>query len=139
LRSGRYGADVIERINPTGLARPSGYSHAVRATGTAVYLAGQTGTDAEGRIVHGGLIRQFEQALTNLVRALTAAGGSPDQLVSTTIYIVDVPAYRAAAGEIGAIWRRLVGRDYPAMAGIGAARLWDDDALVEIAGIAVLD
>ena len=55
-----------------------------------------------------------------------------------TIYIVDVPAYRGAAREIGAVWRRLAGRDYPAAAGIGVARLWDDDALVEIEGVAVL-
>ncbi len=135
---GAYGAGVIERINPPVLARPSGFSHAVRASGTTVYLAGQTGMDADGAIVHGGVVAQFEQALTNLLTALAAAGGAPDQLVRVTIYIADVPAYRAAAAEIGAVWRRLAGRDYPAMAGIGVARLWDDDALVEIEGIAVL-
>lgn len=103
-----------------------------------MYLAGQTGMDADGTIVHGGMVAQFEQALTNLLTVLAAAGGAPDQLVRVTIYIVDVPAYRAAAAEIGAVWRRLAGRDYPAMAGIGVARLWDDDALVEIDGVAVL-
>ena len=133
-----YGAGVIERINPPVLARPSGFSHAVRASGTTVYLAGQTGMDADGAIIHGGMVAQFEQALTNLLTALAAAGGAPDQLVRMTIYIADVPAYRAAAAEIGAVWRRLAGRDYPAMAGIGVARLWDDDAVVEIEGIAVL-
>ena len=94
--------------------------------------------DADGVIVHGGVVAQFEQALTNLLTALAAAGGVPDQLVRATIYIVDVAAYRAAAAEIGVVWRRLAGRDYPAMAGIGVTRLWDDDALVEIEGIAVL-
>jgi len=94
--------------------------------------------DADGAIIHGGMVAQFEQALTNLLTALAAAGGAPDQLVRVTIYITDVPAYRAAAAEIGAAWRRLAGRDYPAMAGIGVGRLWDDDALVEIEGIAVL-
>ncbi len=133
-----YRAGVIERINPPVLARPSGFSHAVRASGATIYLAGQTGTDAAGAIVHGGMVAQFEQALTNLLTALAAAGGAPEQLVRVTIYIVDVPAYRAAAAQIGAIWRRLAGRDYPAMAGIGVARLWDDDALVEIDGVAVL-
>ncbi|HEY7176309.1 MAG TPA: RidA family protein [Micromonosporaceae bacterium] len=129
---------MIERINPPSLAAPSGFSHAVRASGNAVYLAGQTGLDANGRIVPGGLVPQFDQALENLLTALDGAGGTPDQLVRVTIFIVDVPAYKAAAAEIGAVWRRLVGRDYPAMAGIGVARLWDDDALVEIDGIAVL-
>jgi len=129
---------VIERINPESLATPSGFSHAVKATGTIVYLAGQTGMDKHGAIVGGGLVAQFEQALRNLIAALTAAGGAPEHLTKVTIYIVDVPAYRDHAREIGGVWRRLAGRDYPAAAGIGVARLWDDDALVEIEGVAVL-
>jgi enamine deaminase RidA (YjgF/YER057c/UK114 family) len=126
------------RINPPSLAKPSGFAHAVKATGTAVYLAGQTGMTPDGRIVAGGIVAQFEQALANLTEALRAAGGAPEHLVKVTIYIVDVPLYRDHAREIGAIWRRLAGREYPAAAGIGVARLWDDDALVEIEGIAVL-
>jgi enamine deaminase RidA (YjgF/YER057c/UK114 family) len=129
---------VIERINPESLATPSGFSHAVRASGTTVYLAGQTGMDTDGMIVNGGIVAQFEQALGNLMTALRASGGEPPHLTKVTIYIVDVPSYRAHAGEIGAVWRRLAGREYPAAAGIGVARLWDDDALVEIEGIAVL-
>jgi len=129
---------VIERINPETLARASGFSHAVRAAGTTVYLAGQTGMDPSGAIVAGGVVTQFAQALGNLIEALRAAGGEPAHLTKVTIYIVDVPAYREAAREIGAVWRRLAGRDYPAAAGIGVARLWDDDALVEIEGVAVL-
>jgi enamine deaminase RidA (YjgF/YER057c/UK114 family) len=94
--------------------------------------------DVTGAIVTGGIVAQFERALTNLLTALDAAGGQPEHLVKATIYIVDVPAYRAAGREIGGVWRRLVGRDYPAMAGIGVARLWDEEALVEIEGTAVL-
>jgi enamine deaminase RidA (YjgF/YER057c/UK114 family) len=130
---------TLERINPGELARPSGFSHAVRATGTAtVHLAGQTAMDADGRIVGGGIVAQFEQALTNLLTALRAAGGGPEHLASLTIYIVDVPGYRAHAREIGQVWRRLAGTEYPATAGIGVARLWDDDALVELQGTAEL-
>jgi enamine deaminase RidA (YjgF/YER057c/UK114 family) len=128
----------VERINPPALAKPSGFSHAVVAEGRVVALAGQTGLDARGRIVDGGVVAQFEQALVNLVTALEAAGGRPDQLVSLTVYLVDVDGYRAHAAEIGAVWRRLAGSDYPAMAGIGVARLWDAEALVEIQGLAVL-
>jgi enamine deaminase RidA (YjgF/YER057c/UK114 family) len=128
----------VERINPPALAKPSGFSHAVVAEGRMVALAGQTGLDARGRIVDGGVVAQFEQALVNLVTALEAAGGRPDQLVSLTVYLVDVDGYRAHAAEIGAVWRRLAGSDYPAMAGIGVARLWDAEALVEIQGLAVL-
>jgi enamine deaminase RidA (YjgF/YER057c/UK114 family) len=130
---------TLERINPEELARPSGFAHAVRATGTVtVHLAGQTAMDAEGRIVGDGVVGQFEQALSNLLAALRAAGGGPQHLASLTIYIVDVPDYRAHAREIGQVWRRLAGTDYPATAGIGVARLWDDDALVEVQGTAEL-
>jgi len=130
---------TLERINPEQLARPSGFAHAVRATGTVtVHLAGQTAMDAEGRIVGDGVVGQFEQALNNLLTALRAAGGGPEHLASLTIYIVDVPDYRAHAREIGQVWRRLAGTDYPATAGVGVARLWDDDALVEVQGTAEL-
>ena len=128
----------MKRVNPPTLAAPSGFSHAVVATGTTVFLAGQTGMDASGAIVPGGVVAQFEQALANLLEALTAAGGSPADLASLTIYIVDMDDYRTHAREIGSVWKQLVGTDYPAMAGIGVSRLWDADAVVEVQGFAVL-
>ena len=127
----------LDRINPDGLAAPSGFSHAVRATGTIrVYLAGQTALDGDGRITGETVVEQFEQALGNLLTALRAAGGEPSDLASLTIYLVDLEGYRAHGAEIGAVWRRLVGRHYPAMAAVGVARLWDPDALVEVQGVA---
>ena len=128
----------LVRVNPPTLAKPSGFSHAVLARGTTIHLAGQTGMDASGAIVGGGMVAQFEQALANLLTALREAGGFPDGLAALTIYIVDMDDYRAHAREIGEVWKRLVGGDYPAMAGIGVARLWDPEALVEIQGFAVL-
>jgi enamine deaminase RidA (YjgF/YER057c/UK114 family) len=128
----------MERINPAGLARPSGFSHAVAAPGGLVFLAGQTGMDRDGRIVPGGVVAQFEQALSNLLAALTAAGGHPSGLASVTIYLTDVEDYQAHGKEIGAVWRRLAGSDYPAMAGVGVTRLWQPDAVVEIQGFAVV-
>jgi enamine deaminase RidA (YjgF/YER057c/UK114 family) len=128
----------LERVNPSSLAPPSGFSHAVVARGTTIHLAGQTGMDASGAIVAGGLVAQFEQALSNLLTALKEAGGFPDGIASLTVYIVDMDDYRARAREIGQVWQRLVGREYPAMAGIGVSRLWDADALVELQGYAVL-
>ena len=128
----------MKRVNPPTLAAPSGFSHAVVATGTTVFLAGQTGMDASGAIVPGGVVAQFEQALANLLEALAAGGGSPADLASLTIYLVDMDDYRAHAREMGAVWKRLVGTDYPAMAGIGVTRLWDADAVVEVQGFAVL-
>lgn len=129
---------TLERIDPPELARPSGFAHAVRASGTVVFLAGQTALDADGRIVGGGVVAQFERALANLLTALRAAGGAPEHLAALTVYLVDVDDYRAHAREIGAVWRRLVGTAYPAAAGIGVARLWDAEALVEVQGTAIL-
>jgi enamine deaminase RidA (YjgF/YER057c/UK114 family) len=129
----------MERINPAELARPSGFSHAVAApAGRMVFLAGQIGMDRNGRVVPGGVVAQFEQALGNLLTALAAAGGHPSDLASLTIYLTDVPEYQARAKEIGAAWRRLAGSDYPAMAGVGVTKLWLPDAVVEIQGIAVV-
>jgi enamine deaminase RidA (YjgF/YER057c/UK114 family) len=128
----------IERVNPPELAAPRGFSHAVVGTGTTIFLAGQTALDTAGHIVGDGVVAQFEQALGNLLTALRAAGGEPPQLASLTVYVVDMDDYRAHAADIGAVWRRLVGRDYPAMAGIGIARLWDVEALVEVQGFAVV-
>jgi enamine deaminase RidA (YjgF/YER057c/UK114 family) len=103
-----------------------------------VFLAGQTALDADGTIVGGTIVEQFEQALANLLTALAAAGGQSADLASLTIYAVDLADYRAHGREIGAVWRRLAGRDYPAMAAIGVSRLWDPAALVEVQGYAVV-
>lgn len=128
----------LQFVNPPELGHPSGFSHAVVGAGKVVFLAGQTALDATGRITGTDVVEQFEKALGNLLAALGAAGGSPSDLASLTIYIVDMPDYRANSRAIGAVWRRLVGERYPAMAGIGVARLWDEEALVELQGYAIL-
>jgi enamine deaminase RidA (YjgF/YER057c/UK114 family) len=129
----------MERINPPELGKPSGFSHAVAAQGRFVFLAGQTALDADNRIVGDGVVEQFERALGNLLTALRAAGGEPADLCSLTVYIVDMDDYKAHARDIGRVWKRLVGADYPAMAGIGVRRLWDVEALVEVQGFAVVN
>ncbi len=129
----------MERINPAELARPSGFSHAVSVRADRlVFLAGQTGLDAGGRIVPGGVVAQFEQALRNLLVALVASGGQAADLVSVTIYVVSIDDYRAHSKEIGAVWRRLAGSEYPAMAAVEVSRLWDPAAVVEIQGMAAV-
>lgn len=140
---GEAGADVggggVERVNPAHLAPPTGFSHAVRAApGTLVFLAGQTALDGAGRIVGDGIVEQFERALTNLLDVAAASGAGPADLAKLTVFAVDVADYRRHAREIGRVWKRLAGGDYPAMAVIGATRLWDETALVEIEGIAVV-
>ena len=137
----------MERINPPELPRPSGFSHAVSVSaasvsaasagaGRLVFLAGQTGLDADGQVVPGGVVEQFERALHNLLVALAAAGGHAADLVSMTIYIVNIDDYRAHSAQIGTVWRRLAGAEYPAMAAVQVSRLWDPAAVVELQGIA---
>ncbi|UFQ18652.1 MULTISPECIES: RidA family protein [Streptomyces] len=131
---------TLHRVNPAELSPPTGFSHAVTATGSRlVFLAGQTALYGDGKVVGAGLPAQFERALTNLLTALRHAGGTPADLARVTVYATDVADYRQHAPELGRIWRRLAGRDYPAMAVVGAVRLWDDQALVELDGVAVLD
>lgn len=124
-------------INPAGLPSPSGFSHGVRA-GNAVHLAGQTALDAEMRIIEGGIVAQFRQALSNALATLREAGGEPRDLVSLTIYLTDLPDYQRHGREIGAVYRELIGDWYPAMAGVGVTALWQREALVEIQGVAVI-
>jgi enamine deaminase RidA (YjgF/YER057c/UK114 family) len=83
-------------------------------------------------------VAQFEPALGTLLTALAAAGGQPADLASLTIYSTDLADYQEHARQIGAVWRRLAGSDYPAMAAVGVTRLWDTEALVEIQGAAVV-
>ncbi|MCX4996490.1 RidA family protein [Streptomyces longwoodensis] len=129
----------VQRVNPPELSPPAGFSHAVVATGSrVVFLAGQTALDGDGRVVGATLPEQFGRALANLLTALAAAGGTPADLARVTVYVTDVAAYRAHAAELGRIWRASAGRDYPAMAVVGIVRLWDEQALVELDGFAVL-
>jgi len=129
----------LEYVNPPELGTPKGFSHAVVGSGRMVFLAGQTALDADGKVVGATVVEQFEKALENLLAALAAAGGTPTDLASLTVYIVDMDDYRANARAIGGVWRRLIGARYPAMAGIGVSRLWDAEALVEVQGFAIVD
>lgn len=124
-------------INPDALPTPSGYSHGTLA-GNTLYLGGQTALDADMKIVSGGIVEQFRQAFSNVLVTLAAAGGRPEDLVSITIYLTDIPDYQAHGKEIGRVWRELAGTSYPAMAGIGTTALWQPEALIEIMGVAVI-
>jgi enamine deaminase RidA (YjgF/YER057c/UK114 family) len=132
--------DGHDLVNPDTLPRPSGFNHAVVSQpGRIVWLAGQTALDGDRRIVApGDVVAQFEQALRNLLTVLGSAGGHPEHLVSMTVYCVDIEDYRTHSQRIGQVWRRLIGTHYPAMAAVGVDRLWDEHALVELQGVAVL-
>ena len=124
-------------VNPATLPEPSGYSHGT-LSGNTLYLGGQTALDADMRIVEGGIVPQFRQAFGNVLTTLREAGGIPEDLVSITIYLTDIPDYQAHGRDIGAAWRELAGPVYPATAGIGTTGLWQPEALIEILGVAVI-
>jgi enamine deaminase RidA (YjgF/YER057c/UK114 family) len=126
-------------VNAPGLAEPVGFAHAVVASpGQTIYLGGQTAQGPDGAIVGGTMVEQFDVAAGNVVTALAAAGSTPDQLVSLVIYTTSVPEYRASLEELGPVWRKHFGRHYPAVALLGVAALFDDEAKVELVGTAVI-
>jgi enamine deaminase RidA (YjgF/YER057c/UK114 family) len=89
-------------------------------------------------MVGNTVVQQFERALSNLLASLAAAGGTPTDLASMTIFVVGLGSYRAESRAIGSIWRQLVGGQYPAMAVVGVTRLWDEAALVELQAVAAV-
>jgi enamine deaminase RidA (YjgF/YER057c/UK114 family) len=128
-----------EIVVAPGLAPPAGYSHAVVVPpGRTVYLGGQTAQAPDGTIQGTTFIEQFDRAAANLIEALRAAGGEPDDLVSLQVFVTDIAAYRASTRELKSVWRRHFGRRYPAMALLGITELLDPRALVELVGVAVL-
>ena len=128
-----------EIVTAPGLAEPVGFAHAVvAAPGRTVYLGGQTAQGPDGAIVGSTMAEQFDQAAGNVVAALTAAGATPDHLVSLIIYTTAVAEYRAALKELGPLWRKHFGRHYPAVALLGVAELFDEAAKIELVGTAVV-
>lgn len=128
---------MSEIVNAPELAAPVGFSHAIRA-GDTVYLAGQTALTPEGTIAGETIAEQFDLAAANLVTALRAAGGEPDDLVSLQVFVTSVAEYKESLPALARVWRRHFGRRYPAMGLFGIAELFDAEAKVELMGVAVL-
>ena len=125
-------------IHPDGWAPTKGYSNGIVASGRVLAIAGQVGWTADQRFEATDFTGQFDQALANVVAVLKAAGGVPEDLIKMTIYVTDLQAYHSAKRALGPIWRRHMGRHFPAMALIGVAGLVDEGALLEIESMAVL-
>jgi len=128
---------VSELINSPDLAAPTGFSHAVRA-GDTVYLAGQTASAPDGSIVGATIVEQFDVAAGNLMTALRAAGGGPEDLVSLQVFVTAVAEYKQSLMALGRVWRTHFGRRYPAIGLFGVTELFDPAAKVELMGVAVL-
>lgn len=127
-------------IDPPELARPKGYSHGVAVTSGCplLFVAGQVGWDRNEKIVSDGFAAQFDQALANFMAVVHGAGGTAEGLVSMTVYVTAKDEYLAQTREVGAAWRRHVGRVYPAMALVQVAALVEAGAKVEIQGVVAL-
>lgn len=123
----------------SGFVQPRGYEDAVLVTGSRRLLAlgGHVAFDAERRLLHpGDLPAQFGVAIRNLKGTLAAAGFTIADVLKLTIYATDVPAYRAHLKELGAQWKEVFGRHFPAMTLIGVTELMEPGAVVEIDGLA---
>ena len=125
-------------INPTDLPAPRGYSNGVILEGRLLFVAGQIGWRADGRLVDGGLVGQFDQALANVLAVVGAAGGRPESIGRMTMFVVDTAAYQGAQREIGERYRARMGRHYPAMTLVEVKSLLEPGAVVEIEATAVI-
>jgi enamine deaminase RidA (YjgF/YER057c/UK114 family) len=127
-------------INPENLPRPSGFSHGILTTGgQLLFLAGQTASDANGQIVApGDLVAQYEQVLRHLRMVVEAAGGTMQDIVKITIFVRDRLAYRSNLKALGKVHRAFFGDYYPATALFEVSGFFQDEALIEIEGLAVI-
>jgi enamine deaminase RidA (YjgF/YER057c/UK114 family) len=124
-------------VNPEELAPARGFSHATVA-GDMVWIGGQNGSDATGKVVEpGDVVAQFARAIRNLATALGAAGCAPEDTVKLTYYVTDLDVYRDNLHAIGSAYREVFGRHYPATTLVEVSSLFDPEALFEIDAVAV--
>jgi enamine deaminase RidA (YjgF/YER057c/UK114 family) len=124
-------------LQPPEWPRPKGYSNGMSGTGTIVVVSGQIGWDREG-VLPDGLVAQTRRVLDNILAVLAEANAGPEHIVRLTWYVTNILDYRASAKELGAMWREVMGRNFPAMAVIGVACLVDEKACVEIETTAII-
>lgn len=124
-------------LQPAGWPAPSGFANGIVASGRTVWIAGQIGRDGTNPFPPD-LTRQVAQALANVAAVLASAGGGPEHIVRMTWYMLDLDDYEKRLREIGAAYREIMGRNFPAMSVVEVKRLVEREALVEIEATAVL-
>ncbi len=129
-----------ELINPPELARPAGFNHGILVTGgRLLFLAGQDASDANARIVSpGDIVGQYEQILRNFKAVVEAAGSTMQDIVKLNIFVRDRDDYIAHLKQLGPVHKAYFGSYYPTMALFEIKRFFQDEALIEIEGIAVI-
>ena len=128
----------MKDLCPPGWPRPKGYSNAMAARGRIVMTAGVVGWNAQQEFVEKSLAGQFAQTLRNIVAILECDGAAPRNIARLTCYVTSIDDYLASAKEIGAAWREIMGKHYPAMALVEVVRLVEPEAKVEIEATAVV-
>jgi enamine deaminase RidA (YjgF/YER057c/UK114 family) len=126
--------DVVVEAWP----KPRGYSNGRIGEGRALHVAGQIGWTPAGVFEAKDLLGQFGQALDNVLAVVAAAGGSATDIATMTVFVTDIPAYRAATRALGPVWQARMGKHYPAMALVGTPMLVEPEALIEIQAVAYL-
>lgn len=127
-----------ETIQPEGWAKAKGYANGIRTADNQLFIGGQIGWTAAQKFETHDFIGQMEQALRNIVDVLETAGGGPEHLVRLTWYVIDKKEYLARQREVGEVYRKVLGRTFPAMTMVVVAGLVEDEALLEIEATAVL-
>jgi len=131
-------APVVNTVlNPAGWPQPKGYANGIKARGEMVFTGGMVGWDEHGKFPKG-FVAQTRQALVNVAAVLAAGGATPEHIVRMTWYVVDLGEYRSALPQIGAAYRDIMGRHYPAMALVEVKGLVEPEARLEIEATAVI-
>jgi enamine deaminase RidA (YjgF/YER057c/UK114 family) len=137
---GKNGGAHLHLVNPDSLPAPRGFTHGiVSAGGKLLFLSGQDASGPDGSIVSpGDMLAQCEQVLHNLSIVVEAAGGRMSDIVKINIYVTDRQAYKTQLRSLGKLFQSYFGAYYPATALFEVRSLFQDDALIEIEGIAVI-
>jgi len=128
----------MKALLPPGWPRPKGYANGVSARGRTIVTAGVVGWNEAEAFESESLSGQFRQVLVNILAIFAEDGAGPEHIVRMTCYVTDLAEYRASLQEIGAAWRELIGRHFPAMAVVGVTGLVEPRAKIEIEATAVV-
>jgi enamine deaminase RidA (YjgF/YER057c/UK114 family) len=128
----------MDILQPPGWPRPRGYSNGIAASGRQVFVSGMIGWNAQGRFDSDDFALQARQALLNVVEVLREAGAGPEHIARMNWYLLDKREYLAAAEALGAAYREIIGKHYPAMTAVEVRGLIEDRARLEIEVTAVV-
>ncbi len=129
---------MMQVLQPPGWAKPKGFANGIAARGTLVFVAGQVGWTGEGAWEARDFAGQFRQTLVNTLAVLKEAGAGPEHIVRMTWYVTDKREYLSRLKELGRVYRKVIGKHFPAMALVQVAALVEDRAKVEIEATAVI-